>query len=57
MTRATQSGQALVEYLILVAALAFALFYPISHQGPVFELLVHALMNAFRSQSFVISLL
>jgi hypothetical protein len=57
MTRATQSGQALAEYLVLVAALAFALFYPVSHQQPVFELLVHALINVFRSQSFVISFL
>jgi hypothetical protein len=57
VTRAPQSGQTLVEYLILVAALAFALFYPISHQQPVFEVLLHALINAFRSQSFVISFL
>jgi hypothetical protein len=52
-----QSGQASIEYLIVAAALAVALFYPIAQQGPVIGILVHALMNYFRAQAFVISIL
>jgi hypothetical protein len=57
MIRAAQSGQTCVEYLVVAGALAVALFYPIGQQGPVITILVHALMNYFRSQSFVISIL
>lgn len=57
MKRAAQSGQASIEYLIVATALVVALFYPISHQGSVAEILVHVLMNCFKSQSFVLSIL
>jgi hypothetical protein len=52
-----QSGQASVEYLLVAGALVVALFVAISDQGPVVEILVHALMDYFRSQSFVFSIL
>jgi hypothetical protein len=54
---ALQSGQASAEYLIVVSALAVALFYPIAQQEPVISILVRALMDFFRSQSFVMSVL
>jgi uncharacterized protein (UPF0333 family) len=57
MKSTAQSGQASVEYLLVAGALVVALFFPISHQGSVVEILVHALMDYFRSQSFVISIL
>lgn len=52
-----QSGQASTEYMVVAGALGLALFYPFLHQGPVFVVLVHALMNYFRTQSFVMSIL
>ena len=57
MKSALQSGQASAEYLIVVSALAVALFYPIAQQEPVISILVRALMDFFRSQSFVMSVL
>jgi hypothetical protein len=53
----TQSGQASVEFLIVTGSLVLALFYPFAQQGPVFVVLVHALSNYFRAQSFVLSIL
>ena len=57
MKPAAQSGQASVEYLSVATALVVALLYPISQQGSVGAILVHALMNCFKAQSFVISVL
>jgi hypothetical protein len=54
---AAQSGQATVEYLLVATALVVALFYPMSQQGSVAEILVHVLINCFKSQSFVFSIL
>ncbi|MEO8308950.1 MAG: hypothetical protein ABI616_13010 [Pseudomonadota bacterium] len=57
MKSIAQSGQAAVEYLVVASTLAVALFYPIADQGPVVTILVRVLMDCFRSQSFVISVL
>jgi hypothetical protein len=50
-------GQASAEFVLIAGALAVALFYPFAQQGPVFILLTRALMNYFKAQSFVISIL
>ena len=52
-----QRGQASAEFLLIVGVLAGALFYPFAQQGPVFILLTRALMNYFKAQSFVMSIL
>ena len=46
-----------MEVVLVVSALLLALFYPYSPQGPVFVILIQALMNYFKAQSFVVSIL
>ena len=50
-------GQAMVEFLLISAALAFALFFPYLQGRSVTSLLLHALLESFRARSFLISIL
>jgi hypothetical protein len=52
-----ESGQAMAEFLLVTAALVFALFFPYLHGRSVVSLLLHALMECFRARSFLISIL
>jgi hypothetical protein len=52
-----QVGQASIEVLVIASALVVALFFPFSHQEPVFVVLIHALANYFSAQSFVVSII
>jgi Na+-transporting NADH:ubiquinone oxidoreductase subunit NqrD len=51
------SGQALVEYLIVCSALAVALFYPFADGEAVAVLLARALSDYFLGLSFVMSII
>lgn len=57
MTRDYVKGQSSVEVLVVIAALAIALFVPFLNQGPIFIVLVKALLGSFSAQSFVVSIL
>ena len=50
-------GQAAVEFLLLATVLVIALFLPYVDGRSVVSLLLQALMECFRAQSFVISIL
>ncbi len=50
------SGQAMVEFLLVSSALAVALFFPYLDGRSVVSLLIHALMECFRAQSYLISI-
>lgn len=52
-----QRGQASTEFVLVAGAMAVALFYPFAQQGPVVVVLIRALLNQFRAQSFVLSIL
>jgi hypothetical protein len=54
---ARQKGQAAVEFLVVSAALAAALFVPYLNGRSVAGLLLHALMECFRARSFLISIM
>ena len=57
-----QGGQAAMEYLVVCAALAFALFYPIKDDASpdktrtTVQIVLEAFQNAYQSVSFAISL-
>lgn len=51
------AGQATVEFLLIAAALAVALFYPFMHGESVATALLRALMASLRARSFVMSIL
>lgn len=51
------SGQALVEFLVVSAAMAIAVFCPFVQGRSVASLLMHALMEFFRAGSFLVSIL
>lgn len=51
------AGQCMVEFLLVVLALAIALFLPYVEGRSVVSLLIHALMECFRAQSYLISIL
>jgi hypothetical protein len=51
------AGQAMVEFLVVSAAMAAALFFPYVDGRCVAALLVHALMECFRAQSYLVSIL
>ncbi len=51
------SGQAMAEFLLVTAALVFALFFPFVQGRSVVSLLLHSLMECFRARSFLISIL
>jgi hypothetical protein len=57
MTRHASAGQAMVEFLLVSAVLAVALFLPYLEGRSVTSLLVHASMECFRARSFLISIL
>jgi hypothetical protein len=57
MTPHEMNGQSSIEVLVVIAALAIALFVPFLDQGPVFIVLARALMGCFSAQSFVMSIL
>lgn len=50
-------GQAMLEFLIAAAALAAALLFPFIHGRSMGGLLLHAMLEAFRAQSFLISVM
>jgi hypothetical protein len=50
-------GQAMVEFLLIAAALVVALFLPYLDGRSVVSLLLHALMEFFRAGSYLISIL
>lgn len=50
-------GQTMLEFLIAGIAVAAALFFPFLHGRSVAGLLLHALLEAFRAQSFLISVM
>ncbi len=54
---ARSTGQAMVEFLLITAALAFALFFPYVQGRSVATLLLHALLESFRARSYLISIL
>jgi hypothetical protein len=56
-SRPKRNGQALIEFLLVSAALAVALFFPYLHGRSVVSLLVHASMDCFRARSYLISIL
>lgn len=51
------SGQAIVEFLLVSAALVVALFLPYVDGRSVGGLLLHALLECFRARSYLISIL
>jgi hypothetical protein len=51
------NGQAMVEFLLVSAALAAALFLPYLHGRSVAAVLIRALMECFRARSYLISIL
>jgi hypothetical protein len=55
--RLRESGQAMAEFLLVAAALVFALFFPYLHGRSVVSLLLHSLSECFRARSFLISIL
>ena len=57
MNARRQSGQALSEYLIVVASLATALFYPYLDGESVATMLLRALMRVLRARSFLVSVM
>jgi len=54
---ASESGQAMTEFLLVIAALVFALFFPYLHGQSAVALLLHSLMACFRARSFLLSIL
>jgi hypothetical protein len=52
-----QSGQAMVEFLLVAAAVVLALFLPYAQGQSVVSLLLHALMEFFRARSYLVSIL
>jgi hypothetical protein len=54
---AKPTGQAMVEFLLVSAALVIALFFPYLHGRSVASLLIHASMECFRARSYLISIL
>lgn len=55
MTRAeAESGQALTEYLVVVTAMALALWIPVG-DAPLAQILLGALARAYRNYSFVVA--
>lgn len=57
MTGEKVKGQSSIEVLVVIASLAIALFVPFLNQGPIFIILVKALLGCFSAQSFVVSIL
>jgi hypothetical protein len=55
--RPRHAGQAMAEFLIVVAALAVALFYPYVHGESVATLLLRTLMRVARARSLLVSIL
>ena len=51
-----QMGQAMLEFLLVCAALVLALFLPYANGRSVAGLLLHALMECFRARSYLISI-
>lgn len=51
------SGQSSVEFLVVGAAVALALFLPYLHGESVATLLLRALMHSMRARSFLVSIL
>jgi hypothetical protein len=47
----------MVEFLVVSAAMAVALFFPYVDGRSVAALLVHALMECFRARSYLVSIL
>jgi hypothetical protein len=54
---ARQRGQAMVEFLLVAASMALALFYPYLHGESVATLLLRSLMRVLRARSLLISVL
>ena len=54
---ASCAGQAMVEFLLVSTALAIALFLPYLNGRSVVALLIQALMECFRTRSYLISIL
>lgn len=52
-----QHGQALVEFMLVGAALAFALFFPYVQGRSVTTLLLQALLECFRARSYLVSII
>jgi hypothetical protein len=52
-----QCGQSLSEFLIVVAAMAAALFYPYLDGESVATMLLRALMRVLRARSFLVSVM
>ena len=57
MSAHAQGGQSSTEFLMIAGVLVVALFYPFSQQGPVFIVLVQALMSYLKAQTFALSIL
>ena len=57
MRRVRDRGQALAEYLMVVAALVVALFLPYMGGESIAAVLARALLDHFRGLSFVLSVL
>ena len=51
------TGQAMVEFLVVSAVMAFALFFPYLQGRCVTTVLLHALMECFRARSYLISIM
>jgi hypothetical protein len=51
------TGQAMVEFLLVSAALAIALFFPYLQGRSVTSLLLHSLLECFRARSYLISIM
>jgi hypothetical protein len=51
------TGQAMVEFLLVSAALAIALFFPYLQGRSVASLLLHSLLECFRARSYLISIM
>jgi hypothetical protein len=57
MKRRFATGQVMAEVLVVTAALAVALFYPYLHGKSVMTLFLEALLEWFRAQSFLLSII
>lgn len=57
MSCGRHDGQAMVEFLLVAAVLAFALFFPYLQGHSVAALLLHALMDCLRARSYLVSIL
>jgi hypothetical protein len=55
--KAVATGQVVVEFALLCAALGVALFYPFVNNTSVAELLWHSLIAVFRMQSVLLSIM